>query len=176
MMQAHTITVGYSDSEDRLWLRLSNTDEALQTWLHRRFVQYLLPQVWELLSRTCHNPLAEFSGIHASSFNTNNQTLWLLAEREAALDYKATAPKNNKENSTHNTPELSLEPAGLIATINLSANTQRVEWSFATTRRNIGLNTSRAEAHQLLQMLFTRQHDAGWGLTAPWEMHQISED
>jgi hypothetical protein len=173
-MQAHTITVGYSDSEDRLWLRLSNADEALQAWLHRRFVQYLLPQVWDLLGRTCHNPLTEFSGITATS-SINNQALWLRAEREAALDYKTAEPKHSKENQDDHSAELPLESVGLIATINLSANAQRVEWSFSTARRNIGLNTSRAEAHQFLQMLFTRQHDAKWELAAPWETHQISD-
>ena len=40
MLEAKTLTVGFSDSEDRLWLRLgTDSDGAVQLWLTRRVLQ-----------------------------------------------------------------------------------------------------------------------------------------
>lgn len=57
MLEARTLTVGFSDSEDRLWLRLgTDHDGAVQLWLTRRVLQQLLAQVWDLLGRTLQMP------------------------------------------------------------------------------------------------------------------------
>lgn len=169
MLEARTLTVGFSDSEDRLWLRLgTDHDGAVQLWLTRRVLQQLLPQAWELLGRTFQMP-PNVMGQEAR--HTNDQEArqrQLRIEHELAME---TSPPLDDDAAREQHPaamQASPQSEGLLRRVHVSAHERAVGFQFDGPQRSLHFSGSRADAHRVLRMIWHVQRGAGWGLSEPW--------
>jgi len=186
MLEAKTLTAGFSDSEDRLWLRLgTDSDGAVQLWLTRRVLQQLLPQVWELLGRTLTMP-PNFLGqkhpgqshetigpgndaedLHGPGHADRRRQLWI--EHELAME---TSPPLDDELARERHPaamQANPQSEGLLSRIHVSADERSVRFQFDGPQRSLQFAGSRSDAHRVLRLIWQVQANAAWHLLAPWE-------
>lgn len=193
MLEARTLTVGFSDSEDRLWLRLgTDRDGAVQLWLTRRVLSQLLPQVWDLLARSLLLP-PDFSGPGQAETSAtlpqggeaetidavgkrgqtqndqeNLRRRQLLIEHELALE---SSPPLDDEAARERYPQAmdaSPKPEGLLSRVHVSADDRTVRFQFDGPHRSLQFAGSRTDAHRVLRMIWNVQAQAAWGLAEPW--------
>lgn len=156
MSVIQSITFGYSDSEDRLWVRccLQGGGES-RFWLTRRLALALIKGIADKLAETLP-PLPV----------PMDDTLRLALEHEAGFEKPAEpAPP---------APESSLQPAvemSLCTRIDLTAgaNGWKIVW-MPVGQAPMTLNMPREAVHRMLAGLIGRIQGAGWApaLTAPW--------
>jgi len=184
MLQARTLTVGFSDSEDRLWLRLGTDHEgAVQLWLTRRVLAQMLPQVWELLEKTLEFPdrllirdegsegpaLGQTSGLDRDSTRHKLRQRQLWIEHELAME---SSPPLDDEAARERHPsamQASPQLEGLLSRVHVSADDRSVRFQFDGPSRSLQFSGARADAHRVLHMIWQVQTNAEWGLKAPWE-------
>ncbi|MDA0876548.1 MAG: hypothetical protein O2881_04550 [Proteobacteria bacterium] len=140
------ITFGYSDSEDRLWVRLTAEDSNATFWLSRRLVSRLLADV--------------YGGLVGDQ---SREATWL--EHEKAV----TELRAQGGDSSPPAPKLEgLLSLGLIATIRFSQHEASYSMVFEGNGGSAGLRCDRTAVHRILEALWSRQRAVGWGLAAPW--------
>jgi len=184
MLQARTLTIGFSDSEDRLWLRLGTDHEgAVQLWLTRRVLAQMLPQVWELLEKTLEFPdrllirdegsegpaLGQTSGRDRDSTRHKLRQRQLWIEHELAME---SSPPLDDEAARERHPsamQASPQLEGLLSRVHVSADDRSVRFQFDGPSRSLQFSGARADAHRVLHMIWQVQTNAEWGLKAPWE-------
>ena len=141
-----SLTAGYSDSEDRLWLRLTHADREATVWMTRRLTQALVQQAFQLLSgREAQEPLPSHAEVVAPFVQKGGDA----------------SPKQRSAQ----TP---IVGQGLVSTINCSLTPKGMNWVFHVPSSKAGLACSDVEAHCLLELLFQRQKAAGWAIPSPW--------
>jgi len=143
-----SITIGYSDSEDRLWVRLSSEGAEATLWMTRHLLAGVLHKGFDLLG-----------GGKASA---------ALADRhyeviaQASDEPRTEAPPR----ATGSTP---VQQLGLLHSVDISVDQNRMTLAFRGSGKPAGFTCDRVQAHKLLQAFWDRQHGAGWGLNAPGE-------
>jgi hypothetical protein len=142
------LTIGYSDSEDRLWLVF--TDDTKQLWLTRRMTGIFLSRMAHQMTLSCPGATMDSS---------------LKAEVRVALEFQ-TAHEAEHDPILHPPPprDSSNSPASshLISAITLkvSSNTIHFEPIAPGFRRTIILN--RIEAHRLMGAFARRVAIVDW--------------
>lgn len=174
---ARTLTVGFSDSEDRLWLRLG-TDErsARQLWLTRRMLQQVFAQVWVLLAKTIpSDPLRFQAGSDAppsrpeeAPEELRKRHLQLMIERELSLEDSPPMDEESAKDMYPGAMQASPVNEGLLRTLNITADEKSVRFLMHGPSSAVEFRGARADAHRVLQMLWKMQDSAGWALEPPW--------
>jgi hypothetical protein len=141
-----SLTAGYSDSEDRLWLRLTHPEREATVWMTRRLTQGLIQQAYKLLS-----------GREPSDDQPSH------AEIVAPF-----VQKGGDASPRQRSAETPVVGQGLVSTINCSLTPKGMNWVFHVPTAKAGLACSDTEAHCLLELLFQRQKSAGWAIPSPW--------
>ncbi len=157
------LTMGYSDSEDRLWLVLSDNDS--QFWLSRRFCANLLTGLASELSISCaglvYGPQTdpdlrvalEHETAHEHAAQLRQDALEQPPESQTAQANADSAPRTRV--------------ARLLTSIKITTTSSHVQMDLITSQVSRSLHLNRAEAHQVLSSLWLHSQAAGWGLTVP---------
>lgn len=151
-----SLTVGYSDSEDRVWVRLVEASTEQRAWLTRRQVASLIT----LLS----NHL-EISLVEVGPLLQMNRSGRLAMEQQEAVSLMAGA---TGPDPVHGSSEYSVIEAGLCSISEVQVVDMR--WYvrlYTPNDKPLVFNGSRIQAHQLLKSLLNRQREAGWALAEP---------
>jgi hypothetical protein len=168
---AKTLTLGYVESEDRMWVRLGTDQQtAHQYQLSRRVLRQLLPQVWALLQRTLAKEALVGGITREDALMREHHT---KIEREISLE---ASPPMDEESARERHPkamEAAPTPEGLIQSINVSADEKSVKFGFVGPLLAIDFAGTRADGHRILQMLWKVQDGAGWDLAAPWDQPMV---
>ncbi len=149
------LTFGYSDSEDRIWLRYSD-DEGL-LWMTRRLANGFLRHLVELMTVSCPGagenagPSLDAGKRLELEHETANE---ILDEQAAASGGPPTPPVMQAVAASHR-----------LTSIKLSVDANRVSIEFVAPNYQRPTQMSRAEAHALLKALAHRCQTAGWNLT-----------
>jgi len=143
-----SITIGYSDSEDRLWVRLSSESAEAMLWMTRRLVAGLLRSGFDMLGGG--KASAELVGRHHE----------VMA---AASEQPRTEAPPRATGSTQ------VQQLGLLHSVDIAVDANRMALTFRGSGGPAGFACDHVHAHRLLQAFSDRQADAGWGLDAPWE-------
>jgi hypothetical protein len=146
-----TITVGYSDSEDRIWLRFTSTESEAFAWISRRLLGLTINKSYEALQGLIPKPVAKIE--HQA----------VVSEFKKTKGHPAPA-KPEKPIETKN--------IGLINSVILRKNSESFTWIFKHGEQEIGITCNKSYAHQILEAMWIRQNDAGWGIVAPWGSDQ----
>ena len=147
-----SLTVGYSDSEDRLWLRLVRDGGEAKFWMTRRLAVALLDQSYGLMIGSAN--VADLDREHRD------------AVEEFVRQHGDQPPPRDRESQIE-------VRAGLITSINVSAAKGGVAWTFLSTQGSAIFQGSRAEAHRLLEVFWRRIQAAGWRQSPPWSIPSI---
>ena len=142
-----SITIGYSDSEDRLWVRLSAEGAEAMLWMTRRLVAGLLRSGFDMLG-----------GGKASGELAHRHREVIAAASEQP---RTEAPPR----AANSTP---VQQLGLLQSVDISVDPTRMTLAFRGNGQPAGFACDHLQAHRLLQAFCDRQADAGWGLDAPW--------
>lgn len=152
------MTIGYSDSEDRLWLLLS--DDETQFWLSRRFCAGLIRYLEQLLTASCPTSALSSQLDAKTRVAIEHQTAQdILADQRSGAAGKAAAPES--------APTLGQRRSELITSVNLTARADKVEVELNTPGHSRLLHLTRAEAHLFLSALWQRGKGANWNLSGP---------
>ncbi|NBP26502.1 MAG: hypothetical protein EBU74_02455 [Betaproteobacteria bacterium] len=142
-----SLTVGYSDSEDRLWLRLVRDGGEAKFWMTQRLAIALLDQSYGLMIGS--GDAADLDREHH------------VAVEEFVRQQGDQAPPRDRESQIE-------VRSGLITSINVSAAKEGVAWTFVSTQGSAIFQGSRTEAHRLLEVFWRRIQAAGWRQSPPW--------
>jgi len=140
------ITFGYSDSEDRLWVRLTAEDSNATFWLSRRLVSRFLPDV--------------YGGLIGDQ-----------SKEAACQEHEQAVAELRAQGGDSSPPSPKLEgllSLGLISTIRFSQNEGSYSMIFEGNGDSAGFRCDRKAVHRVLEALWSRQRAVGWGLPAPW--------
>lgn len=156
LSNARTLTAGYSDSEDRLWLRFGGDEAAVQMWLTRALLAKVLTRVWGYLAETVEAPKVT-SPVGA-----------VRAEREVALEEKK--PMTDAEAREKQPQAMSHKPvqAGLISAVHLKRVGNGMRVTFTAASGQVAMSFDRPGLHQMLNLLAQRAETSKWGLGQPW--------
>ena len=142
-----TFTVGYSDSEDRVWIRLSSAEGDVRMWITRRFMALILQKSYGLLS----------GGLPPDQAAAQHE--------QCVADLRANG---SGVPSREFDPGLQNKNLGLVATVHLNCQAGVMSWVFESAADSVGFRCDIVSAHQVLEALFMRQQQSGWAIAAPW--------
>lgn len=162
------ISIGYSDSQDRMWLRAGS--EGPLWWLTRRLCIRLIAQWAELLERTI--PLeAGVGGAASTSAESDERRAGALREHRAALEAPAGARGKEKDEAEAKGEAASAPAPGfLVYSVELTANSRVLRLSLLSGAEKQAIEMPRADAHRLLAALVGRCQSNGWvqATLPPW--------
>lgn len=154
------LTLGYSDSEDRLWLVFP--DDGTQLWLTRRMTQVLLQHLAQQMTASCPGAAP---------------TVSLKPEVRVALEFEAAheaehdpVPQQTGKSSSSNGGTGGAGTIHVISSITLKMNASQVRLEANAPGYSRVLGMTRAEAHRMLGALARRSKAAGWNIAdlPPW--------
>ncbi len=147
-MQIYTsLTVGYSDSEDRLWLRLVREGGEAKLWMTRRLAMAMLDQSYGLMIGKSDE--SEVDREHA----------------DAVSDFL----RHQGDQAPPRMPDLRVDiQSGVVTSVNVTASDDGVSWTFLSAQGQACFRGSRSEAHRLLEVFWRRMQAAGWRDLPPW--------
>jgi hypothetical protein len=150
-----SLTVGYSDSEDRIWVRWVSEQLEQRVWLTRRIVANLVVDMSTQLERSLVmiGPLLEISKQDRLAF-----------EQGEAGEALATSAVQHAEP----TVSPSVTEGGLCTIFEVVAESE--QWVIrlhAISGPPLVFIGNRIQAHQLLKSLLNRQREAAWNLCMP---------
>lgn len=153
------LTLGYSDSEDRLWLIF--TDDGSQLWLTRRMTLVLLQHLAERMTISCPGAAPDLS---------------LKPEIRVALEFEAAHEADHDplpQESQQQGNKADTQAQGsvhVISSITLKMGSSQVQLITNAPGYQRTLCMSRAEAHRMLGALARRSQSAGWNMPnlPPW--------
>lgn len=151
-----SLTVGYSDSEDRIWMRFVDAKAEQRVWLTRRQVALLMVTLLTHLEAS----LVELGPLLPMS----SCSRLLMEQQEAASMMLGTMSPDPAVASS----DYAVIEAGLCTISEVQVLDMR--WSvrlYTLNEKPVVFNASRVQAHQLLKSLINRQREAGWGLDEP---------
>ena len=148
------LTLGYSDSEDRLWLVFP--DDGTQLWLTRRMTQILLQHLAQQMTASCPS---------ADPLISLKPEVRVALEFEAAheSEHDPVPPAAGKSTAGHGN---AVNPGAIhvISSITLKMNASQVRLEANAPGYSRVLGMTRAEAHRMLGALARRSKAAGWNL------------
>lgn len=147
------ITFGYSDSEDRLWLSLSQGEKY---WLTRRLLSGFLPQVAELMTSTVPG------GEIPNALPTRQRIE--LEHEEALADSPDGAPALELNKETHEHGEKRSRAPQLANTLTVSAGPMQCELIVIAAGSETRFTLNRLEFHRLLGAIAKVTAHADWRL------------
>lgn len=143
-----SLTIGYSDSEDRLWLRFVREGGEAKLWMTRRLAMALLDKSHELLLQNVEP--TRFEGEHRQAVQE-----FIQAKGDPA------PPR---------APSVQVDvPSGLVTSVDLTTSKDGVGWVFVAAQGRVGFRGTRTEAHRLLEIFWLRMQSAGWRDAPPWK-------
>lgn len=155
------LTLGYSDSEDRLWLIFP--EDGTQLWLTRRMTQVLLQHLARQMTASCPGAAP---------------TISLKPEVRIALEFEAAHEAEHdpvpqqagKSSGSNGGAGGNAGTAHVISAITLKMNASQVRLEASAPGYCRVLGMTRAEAHRMLGALARRSKAAGWNITdlPPW--------
>lgn len=161
------LSIGYSDSEDRIWIALSEDDR--QWWLTRRALLRWVSELARLLGRN--------DGSQA-------EAVWTVPpERRVALEHEiATREQEPDARSSQDEPATEPPPAPrrpvLASSITLALRRQGVLTTLHGPGEAQRLGLSRIETHRLLGALVRQARSRGWfePMRLPDWLHALPPD
>lgn len=144
------LTLGYSDSEDRLWL---TTSDGTRFWLTRRMLAGFLPQAAILLTKTV-------PGGDIPNALTPEQRVG-LEHGESLADTPSGSPalQHNVDSRAENPA-----PPQLATSLTLNVSSDHCQFIVRAAGMESRFPLQRLDLHRLLgAMVLTTRH-AGWGL------------
>ena len=165
LANARTMSAGYSDSEDRLWLRFGANDGAVQMWMTRRLLALVFNQLWAFMQDSC----PPMPGTPTDSTGTDAaRALALRAEREVALE--ARPPLNDSQARQAQPVAMSHKPVqgGVLSRIVVERTGQKVKLVFNASAGQVVMSCGRPEVHRMMNMLAKRAESCGWRLQTLW--------
>lgn len=145
------LTVGYSDSEDRLWLLYS--DEGAPLWLTRRLTAGILTHLIDLMVKTCPGEIPMCSG-HTGAAR-------IALEHEMAMEMVQERAAGGAPLVVDNVAAKSPRHLNAV-TLTVDAQQVRLQCQAPNYQRDVVLN--RADTHQLLAAIVKRCVAADWNL------------
>lgn len=147
------LTIGFSDSEDRLWLLL--TDDTHQFWLSRRFCANLLRHLEKALTDSC--PGGEMQGS-------------LDAQTRVSLEHQAAHESEHEATPVQPKNDAVARQSSLLTSILLTVDSGKVDMELIAPGHSRSLTLNRAQAHQFLAALWQHSQNAKWDLPNPgWQ-------
>lgn len=142
------ITFGYSDSEDRIWVRilLTNDSEA-KFWLTRRLCESLINALAKLLEE--HSPL--------KNVFSKNELTTLLHQEYQDINANSDTPPPPPKNLPHQ-----MAPLGICHTIDITpGNPWLFVWNISNNKQ-YALLSDRPMCLRLLRTIQTQSERAKW--------------
>lgn len=149
-----SLTVGYSDSEDRIWVRLVGENAEQRAWLTRRGVLALIQK----LANQLETSLAQVDSI----LQIDSEQRLAMEQDEAADLMGGSAPVPPPKS------EYQVVDSGLCTVFDLEIQQER--WAVClhtVSGRPLVFDGNRLQMHQFLKSLLNRQREAGWCLHEP---------
>ena len=143
------LTFGYSDSEDRLWLRFSN--DPAQLWLSRRLARSLIIHLIEQMTLSCPGDPA--CGASADP------------KHRLGLEHEMSREVVQETGRGARVPSPDMAPASasfLLTSFKLNVTSQQVIIECIAPGYGRGLALMRNEAHTVLAALVSRCLSAEW--------------
>jgi hypothetical protein len=148
------LTFGYSDSEDRLWLK---SGEGTNFWLTRRLLSRFIVPATDLLEKTV--PGAEVP-------NALPPHQWIALEHAEAMADTAEGQLAMVRNKETRPPEGGIPtPPLLVSSLSITADAARCRLSIVAGGRESQLNLSRLDFHRFLGAMTLATRKAHWGLS-----------
>lgn len=145
-------TLGYSDSEDRIWLASS---DGARYWLTRRLVAGLMPPSCDLMAKTV--PGGEIP--HALPAGQRVA----LEHREALADSPEGKPALEKNKETRQPGSTTKAPI-LATEVSIHADGRRCTLTVTASRETSRIEMNRMDFHRLLAALQRIAARSGWRL------------
>jgi hypothetical protein len=153
-MATTELTFGYSDSEDRLWLKSS---DGAHYWLTRRLLLNFLGPAADLLERTV--PGGEVPNALPASLRVG------LEHAEALADTPEGQPAMQRDKETRGSAtEHGAAIPALANTISVRVDAEGCRLSLVAAGREGHLNLNRLDFHRLLGAMHLASAQAGWNL------------
>lgn len=150
-----SMTLGYSDSEDRVWVRLVDEHDEQRVWLTRRSVFALI----KALAKQLETSLGELDSILQMGAGER----LAMEQDEAAGSMNANAPEPAPRSKNYQVAD-----KGLCSVFDLESRGMRWVVRLHTVRgQPLEFDGNRLQMHQLLKSLLNRQLEADWRLPAP---------
>jgi hypothetical protein len=146
------LTIGYSDSEDRLWLKSS---EGAKYWLTRRLLLRFIAPTAELLEKTV-------PGGEVPNALPVAQRI-ALEHAEAMADTPEGQPAMVRNKETQSTAGTSAPPL-LASGLSITADGSRCRLTILAADKENHLNLSRLDFHRILGAMALATRKAGWNL------------
>lgn len=143
-----SITIGYSDSEDRLWIRLVRPQGEAKLWMTRRLALALVRNSYDLL-------VQDLQEAEAVSEHSKAVTEFLQKQGDPA-------PPRNPESVTD-------IAGGLVSSVDISVGKTNFQWTFVSPQGKALFRSDRDIAHRLLEAFWARMRSSNWVDKAPWE-------
>lgn len=153
------VTFGYSDSEDRMWIRAGH--DGVLWWITRRLALRLIAQWGELLERTLPADGAAQAQPEAEAGEAGRRQ---RARREHSAALSAPPPPDEPD-----VPPTA-GPSALLFSVELSVKGDDCRIVFLSGDKRQGIVLPRKDAHRLLSALASRCRGNGWlsGSLPPW--------
>lgn len=152
-----SLTVGYSDSEDRVWFRLVCENAEQRVWLTRRCVLALI----ETLASALETSLVELDSI--LQMESDQRLAMEQEEASDAMGGQAPSPAPRSK-------DYQISEGGLCTVFELELLSERwVVRLHTVSGQPLVFDGNRLQMHQLLKSMLNRQREADWRLPgASW--------
>jgi len=147
------LTFGYSDSEDRLWLK---SGEATNYWLTRRLLSRFIGPTADLLEKTV-------PGAEVPNALPPRQRV-ALEHEEAMADTPEGQPAMVRNKETRSSQGVTPTPPLLVSSLSITADASRCRLSIVAGGRESQLNLSRLDFHRFLGAMTLATRKAHWDL------------
>lgn len=154
-LQYSSITIGYSDSEDRLWIRLVRPQGEAKLWMTRRLALAVIEKSYELL-------VADIP--EAKAVQQHQQAVAEFMKQKGD-----PAPPRNPESV------MDFE-GGLVSSVDITAGKTNFQWAFVSPRGKALFRSDVDKAHRLLEAFWARMRSSGWVDQAPWERSKVKNN
>lgn len=149
------ISLGYSDSEDRVWIRTDSSDTLW--WLTRRLALRLIARWAEVLQRSLQAPAGGSTGESEEEAAARRSE----ALRREHVEVMAVAQSGKVPPVSRPAPGAELANT-LLASVEISGGPRGLRLVLHSPGRSETLRMSRGEAHRLLHSLHARCSRSGW--------------
>lgn len=150
-----SLTVGYSDTEDRVWVRLVSESSEQRIWLTRSRMLALIRTLANALETT----LAELDSV----LQIESAHRLAMEQEEAVSVMNGVSPPPAPKSKGYQVAD-----GGLCTVFDVTIQDSRwVVQLHAASGQPLVFDGNRLQMHQLLKSLLNRQREADWRLYAP---------
>ncbi len=157
IINSSTVTLGYSDTEDRLWIRILNKDGTdKKMWLTRNLCEKICICLVSNLEKTL-SPNSE-----KNSKPSKNMAKILATEHQVALE-EATKKKPN--DSVEAVKPKYNSPIRLCSSVNIQfGKAWKLQFFCAEEANSFEIKTDRKNIHQILSAIIKQCAQANWNI------------